>query len=339
MEMFLEDRCPQKYPEWYLLERETEKTINKLSRVEELKFYLRSPDRYYRRLAILRVNQLNLKDAVSYLEEILDNTTESQLNKNLAAWTIKSICLKCNLELFISNKLFYQFSGREDYHEMYKIFIEDTFAPLQVKIPSSTASERFHLENDAARLDRDLSFQASFSLTAWLKTFLGEWAATAKERLLNFPLAIFKRIKNLKKSNLKMGGRHDKKLFSLIFLKPNVKGMSKINFRLLSGINSHLPPGFGSLFHRVLRHKFLLGATFCVLYYYFTFSDTGITLTKGRFGISFIEAQNNFLKTDLMETRDEILITAKKILSIAWVQIKDIGDWLYCKWIQEIGVK
>ena len=141
-EMDMISEGPVKYPEWFKLERGTEKTVNRLSRIEELRFYLRSPDQYFRRLAILRINQLRLKDGISYLEEMLDNDLESELNKKLAAWTIKSICLKWNVDLFISNRLFYQFSGKEQYDEMYSINIEDSCPPLHLKIPSSPVSEK-----------------------------------------------------------------------------------------------------------------------------------------------------------------------------------------------------
>jgi hypothetical protein len=101
------------YPEWYKIEKETEKTISKLSSLRELSFYLRNPDEYIRRLAIIRIADIKLKDAIEILKETLDDRVESQINKELAAWAIKVISHKWDIDLFISHKLLNKYSGSE----------------------------------------------------------------------------------------------------------------------------------------------------------------------------------------------------------------------------------
>jgi len=355
-----------KYPEWYRLEKETEKTIDKLSRIEELRFYLKSPDPYYRRLAILKVNRLHLKEAVSYLEEILDNSLENQKNKELAAWTIKKICLKWNLDLFISHRLFYQYSGRESYREMCPVNLEDSFSPLHVKIPSSPTVKRIELEGEDRPLQQDLSFEARFSFPAWGKACVRELMATGKKQLLGFPVRVFRRLKEFREHSLLAlltGAGRMKKLPSLITgLTKTTKttkmtGLAKSsssNKEALHHIVERKKAGAVSLAGRVLhavtgiicwpfrlvfRNKAILPAIIFASYYFLTFTDAGIGFTRDRFGMSLIELQNNFFHTDLMETRDEIFVTVKKILFIAWMQLKDIADWLYYQWLEEIGAK
>ncbi|MGI6685613.1 MAG: hypothetical protein ACOX47_09140 [Bacillota bacterium] len=339
--MTSENLYSAKFPEWYRLERETEKTIKKLSRIEELRFYLRSPDQYYRRLAILRVKELNLKEAISYLEEILDHDAESQMNKKLAAWCIKSICLKWNLEVFISHKLFYQFSGRETYQEMYLINIEDACSSLHIRLPSLSLSSRLGLAENANRLpEEEFSFDTSFSYQEWLKVCLKELKTDGKERFINFFGKMLLKLKTLAKNIKPPAWEKEKR--SMFKIQAFIDGLLRKRFDPRAAIGKNLRRILQLVsypFRLILRNKPCLFMVIAGLYYFLTFTDMGIIFTKDQFGLSFIEMQNNLLKTDLMETRDEIFLTVKKIISIAWIQLKDIADWLYYKWIEEIGVK
>jgi hypothetical protein len=334
-----------RYPEWFKLERGTEKTVNRLSRIEELRFYLRSPDQYFRRLAILRINQLRLKDGISYLEEMLDNDLESELNKKLAAWTIKSICLKWNVDLFISNRLFYQFSGKEQYDEMYSINIEDSCPPLHLKIPSSPVSEKITWENNDIKHMQELGFETSFFFSQWLKAYLSDLVTVGKEGVRNLPFLILSLVQKLPKISLSVlfnkgkgilswhqrnSGRKKRKLF--YFPARNYPGT------FIREVLSRIMHVICYPFKLICLSKVRMVGLFCLIYYYLTFTGAGIFLTAKCFGVSLIDLQNNLLKTDLMETRDEIYVTAKKILLIAWMQLKDIADWLYIKWIEGIGV-
>lgn len=336
---------PVKYPEWFKLERETEKTVNRLSRIEELRFYLRSPDQYYRRLAILRINQLKLKDGICYLEEMLDHDLESDLNKELAAWTIKSLCLKWNLDLFISNRLFYQFSGKEQYDEIYSISIEDSCPPLHLKILNSPVSEKITRENNDIELIEEPVFETSFPLSPWFKACLSELAAVGKEGMRNLPLLVLSLVQKLPKISLSVlfnkgkgilswhqrnSGRKKRKLF--YFPARNYPGT------FIREVLSRIMHVICYPFKLICSSKVRMVGLFCLIYYYLTFTGAGIFLTAKCFGVSLIDLQNSLLKTDLMETRDEIYVTAKKILLIAWMQLKDIADWLYIKWIEGIGV-
>jgi len=73
-------------PEWYRTEKDTAKIIEKLGSVKELDFYLRNPDEYIRRLAILRLYRISDKESIFVLKELLDDPVESDDNKYLAAW-------------------------------------------------------------------------------------------------------------------------------------------------------------------------------------------------------------------------------------------------------------
>jgi len=354
--MTSENSVIKSYPEWYVLERDTEKTINKLSRIEELKFYLKSPDEYFRRLAILRVNQLKLKDSISYLEEILDNTSENQINKELAAWSIKSICLKWNIELFVSNRLIYKFSGKEKYSEIFKINIKDSLSHLQIKFKGDPITSKLGLVSDQNPHNQDISFETYFSFHDWLQTCLCESMITGKQFCFNL---ISKCLTSGygKAKSINLISLLRKMLFGIYYFLLNAF-TSRRNKLLTSRAprnrmerkRTYLGPLFTDFIYHMahivfyplrllLQHRTCIIAALCVLYYLLTFTDAGISAVKDRFGISLLEVQDNFLHTDLMETRDEISVVVKKTLSIAWVQFKDIADWMYYKWIEEIGVK
>lgn len=354
--MTSENSSIKNYPEWYVLERDTEKTINKLSRIEELKFYLRSPDQYFRRLAILRINQLKLKDSISYLEEILDNTSENQINKELAAWSIKSICLKWNIELFVSNRLIYQFSGKEKYHEIYKINIKDSFSQFQVKFAADPVTSKLGLGNDQNPHNQDISFETYFSFQEWLQTCLCVSMITGKQCCISLINKLvtsgYGKVKSINLISL-----IKKILFGIYYLLLNVHTIKRNKVlknrtprKSMEKKGTHLGTLIIDFFYQIIHifsyplrlvlwNKTCIIAVLCVVYYLLTFTDAGISATKDRFGISLLEVQNGFLHADLMETKDEISVVVKKTLLIAWVQLKDIADWMYYKWIEEIGVK
>jgi hypothetical protein len=50
-------------PDWYLIDREAEKTLEKLNSARELDYYINSADEYLRRLAVLRLKKLGLKES------------------------------------------------------------------------------------------------------------------------------------------------------------------------------------------------------------------------------------------------------------------------------------
>lgn len=111
-------------PEWYTLEKKAEKSIKRLSTLKELDYYIKHPDEQLRRLAILRINELKLKDSFAILKEILDEPIETQANKELAAWTLKYISAKLGQDLFISHRLLTRYTGNETYGELYNIAVD-----------------------------------------------------------------------------------------------------------------------------------------------------------------------------------------------------------------------
>ncbi|MEL7563583.1 MAG: hypothetical protein AAGU27_01680 [Dehalobacterium sp.] len=354
--MTCESVCTNKYPERYILERETEKTINKLSRVKELKFYLQSPDQYIRRLAILRVRDLKLKDALSMLEEILDNPAESQINKELAAWSIKSICVKWNIELFISNKLIYQFTGREKYHEIYRVNIKDTSPELKCDFAPITS--KLGITDDQNLQNQEINIETYFSFQEWLPICLEEVMVSGRQQCISLIkklliaglnkiksiniLSLLKKLGSIMLKSMLLLNVHKGQRSRLLEKRTSASFIERKRINLGTLMSNALYHIVDILFYPIrliIRHKTCAIAALCILYYFLTFTDAGIFYTKQQFGVSLIELQNNLLHSDLMETRNEVLIVVKKALSVAWLQVKDIADWIYYKWIEEIGVK
>lgn len=384
--MSSDDIVLKKYPEWYRLEKETEKTINKLSNIEELKFYLKNSDDYIRRLAILRINELKLKDSINVLEEILDDQSECLMNKELAAWSIKSICLKWDIELYNSNRLLYKFTGNENYGDIFNISIDDSSSSFKFSFSTSPLSSKLEYENDNNHRNQDISFDTYFSFKEWLEAWYSEFIMTGKQKLISFPLIVF----NMFKSNYKkwfdkfiLNGKHQlikvsvilwniiKNFFTFTSTNMFIK-LPKMMYRFLVNIFTNykykrnirknriayndgydtkstqfisiIKDAIYGIFYKlffpvrlIMSHKSYTLASLIAIYYLLTFTDTGKAITYNHFGLSLIELQNKFFEVDLMKSHDEIYIASKKLLIYAWIQTKDIAEWMYIKWINEIG--
>lgn len=341
------DVCFKEYPEWYKLEKETEKTINKLSRSKELKFYLKSPDEYIRRLGILRVNALKLKESIDFLEEILDDPSESLFNKELAAWSIKSICLKWDIELFESNKLIYKFSGNEKYHEIHEIIIEDSYSSGEFIFSTSPLTSKLGLKDHDIHLNRDISLETYFSFREWIQACYSEFMMTGKQQVINLPLTIFSILKNFIKQNFKTLFNKIKNINITSLFKRNIPRRRETNnnrrrqktsqgISLVISASNQIFRILAFPLRLIMRHKGCTLAVLIAVYCLLTFTDMGILFTKHHFGVSIIEIQKKFLNAGLMETQNEIAEGVKKIMGIAWYQFKDIADWMFNQWIDEI---
>ncbi len=180
------------YPEWYRIERESEKIIGKLTSIKELSFYLRNSDEYIRRLAILRIAEIKLKDAIELLKEILDDRIESQINKELAAWAIKSISLKWGIDLFIGHKLLNKYSGSERTIDINKVTMPDGDSSVKFEFTTSLISSELELENEDFRHSEDIDFAMPFSVKEWFSEWVKEFSQTARTVFVNLPGLLIK---------------------------------------------------------------------------------------------------------------------------------------------------
>lgn len=183
------------YPEWYRIEKETEKTVKKLTTLKELSPYLINSDEFIRRLAILRINELRLKDAIISLKELLDDPLETTNNKELAAWTIKVISLHWNTDLFITNKYLNKYSGKERYTDVCKVSIKDTLPSLKFDFTSSMFNSELQLESNDIRSSKDIDFDLPFSVKEWFSQYSQDILADLKVLMIKLPIILFRGLK------------------------------------------------------------------------------------------------------------------------------------------------
>lgn len=159
-------------PDWYRLERETEKTIEKLSSVKELDYYLHNADEFIRRLAIIRLANLAAKESVQILSDLFENPLENAENKYLAGWAIKSSLVKNGQDIFPSCRHTLNFSGEEQYDELFRINIQDAAKNISLRLSSSHAYSLLKINEEDVVLERDIYFKAEFDFKQWSSKFL-----------------------------------------------------------------------------------------------------------------------------------------------------------------------
>lgn len=162
----------QNLPEWYGMERRTEKTMERLTTVKELVYYLKNPDEYIRHLAIIRLSQLKLKDSINILGEILDDNAECNENKELAAWAVRATALKWDMDIFINHKYLSRFTGTETYDELFKITKEDTLPSIRFDFSKNPAFPDMRLELQDNNCIHDICFYTKMEVMQWFNVFL-----------------------------------------------------------------------------------------------------------------------------------------------------------------------
>lgn len=183
------------FPQWYRVEKDTENVIKKLTSIKELGPYLKNPDEFIRRLAVLRINELRLKDSVIHLKELLDDPLETNGNKELAAWTIKVICLHWNNDLFITNKYLNKYSGKEKYTDIIKINIKDSLPSLKFDFTSSMFNTELMMENNEIRSSKEIDIDLPFSVKEWFSQYSSDILDDLKSIARRLPLLLFKSLK------------------------------------------------------------------------------------------------------------------------------------------------
>jgi hypothetical protein len=183
------------YPDWYRIERDTEKIIKKLTTMKEIIPYLNNSDEYIRRLSILRINELRLKDSIVGLKELLDDPLETVGNKELAAWTIKVISNHWNTDLFITNKYLNNYSGTERYEDVCKVSIKDTLPSLKFDFTSSMLNSELNMESNDIRSSKDIDIDLPFSVKEWFSQYSHDILADLKALIIKLPILMFKGLK------------------------------------------------------------------------------------------------------------------------------------------------
>jgi hypothetical protein len=182
----LQEGCP----EWYRVEKETGKAVKMLTNLKELGFYLNNPDEYIRRLAILRINELKLKESMEALKDIADNPIESPQNRELAAWTIKCICNKWKIDLYVGSKLLGKYSGDEKYADLFRVSVSNTMPGPRLEMASSIIATELSEDADTIRHSEDIQFEVDFSIQEWFSTWFSDFAARSKALLASGPRAL-----------------------------------------------------------------------------------------------------------------------------------------------------
>lgn len=305
-------------PEWYRSERETELIIEKLHSVKELDYYLRNPDEYIRRLAILRLHKLTDKDSVYILKELLDDPVESEENKYLAAWVLKSITKKRVSDIFLSNRYFGAFSGNESFEELFIIKQENLSPSVEFDFTSSLSYSDIQLDSDETVLERDAFFELDFDFKQWFSTFGSRLVKTSLTTLCTVPVFIIKlpvflcrnihaffikhsnirhsklknpEIKNseIKNSKIKHSKVHRKK-------EVKVKYEEHVFFDFIKKCVFNI---FYILFFPLrfaLKHKLAIFCTLLVTYMLLAFTDYGRAFTNKYLAIDLKEVQNSTIQ-------------------------------------------
>ncbi len=180
-------------PEWYIQERETEKTIQRLNSIKEIDFYLRNPDEYIRRLAILRLQKLPGKDSVYLLKEVLDDPVESAENKYLAAWVIKSLSSNWEDDFLLTSGHFAYYNVYQgSYEELFCVRQKKSNKTVQFNFALSPSYSALQFDSGECNYEKDVVFTAKFNFREWYSLLGKKMAGELRKALCNFPKLIAK---------------------------------------------------------------------------------------------------------------------------------------------------
>ncbi|NTV91677.1 MAG: hypothetical protein HGA22_15180, partial [Clostridiales bacterium] len=160
---------PFSLPEWYTAERDTAKAIGRLDSVKELNYYINNPDDAVRRLAILRLSVLKPKDIELALRGVLDNPLESEANKELAAWAIKSSALKWNKDVLLSSRYLSRFTGEEKFDELFGVSYSNQDRWIGPSFDASILFRGLPAEAGDVYAMHSLDIDADFNTSEWLR--------------------------------------------------------------------------------------------------------------------------------------------------------------------------
>ncbi len=159
-------------PGWYRIEKEAGKAIQKLSSIEELGVFLKNPDPFIRRQAILRMSKIRLKDTYSQLHEVLNDAAETEENRKLAALIMCNLNKSLDLGYFISHPLLAEFTGEEDLEGLLSVSVIDPKPNLSLNFRASSIESQLNPGSEVIPSEiygKEESF--SFPLKEWLHHF------------------------------------------------------------------------------------------------------------------------------------------------------------------------
>lgn len=312
-------------PEWYCLERETEKIMSKLASVKELDFYLRHQDEYIRRLAIIRLSVLKPRGLENILGDVLDNSLESNENKELAAWAIKAGALKWKTEVIVNNRYLTRYTGDEKLTDLFRVSRDELKPSLSFNFHQAAPYMQELPEQDSMADIRDISFQAVFPLKEWL---LGLTAGIFSG-LKAIPLLLVRGIPAVFKffaGKIRQRHKNSPRQMKSPMPENNFTGLYHKTYEdsgIMSLISHSRAPtarfprfspikSLTSLFKRVifnmlyvlffpvrlvLRHKLVLLYIVAILYVPLNFTDFGKTTFTKYFGRDFVQEQSKAFET------------------------------------------
>lgn len=187
-------------PDWYRAERETEKTIDKLTTLKELDYYLRNADACIRRLSLLRLARLKLKDSIPVLKEVLDDPTEHPDNKELAAWAIKAAAAKWDIDLFVSHRLLGKYTGNEKYTDLYRVTFENILPSLRYDFTSNLVNTELAAGTSDIRSIQEQRFETRFSPAEWAYAVICALLQYLKDNLAHLPALLLRLLVNTAKT-------------------------------------------------------------------------------------------------------------------------------------------
>ncbi len=176
---------PQEYPDWYLLEKQTFKTIRKLTGLRELGYYLSNQNPYIVRLAILRVRELKLKDSIDSLRDVMKDAAMPLHIKKLAAWAIKSLSYHCGIDIFNNEGLLSEYTGTEEYETIWGFNVIGAGSSMQLSIKSSIMEKELEADIVQSRLGEGIELDIPFPVKEWVSAFLADFPGALSKLLKN----------------------------------------------------------------------------------------------------------------------------------------------------------
>lgn len=204
-------------------EFESKEIISKLTNIKDISLYLKNPNEYIRRLAIIKLSEIYSIESIEHLKNILDDNLESQVNKSLAFDIIKNISNKLSVDLYIYNK---------GYNVDLNTYLNSiTFNNSNITInypkPSSVLKEIFHC-NSSIRNCIELEYDHKLDYKKWIIQFVAFHFKKISLKLKLFPkLFVYNSKKMIQYLNSKRKTRHNK----IKILAPKHK--EKINIQLI----------------------------------------------------------------------------------------------------------
>lgn len=325
------------FPEWYKVERETESTLKKLFTIKELDYYLKNADMYIRRLAIIRLAELKNKESVNLLREILDDPMENSELKHLAAWAIKSISLKWNLDLYMNNKYLSKYTGKEKLNDLYKVLVNDNSPSISFDFSSQLINSELQTDSSNIRLSDDISFNMDFPKQAWFKTCSYSLSSKFKKLLINFPVLLFAYFKKFFKFFIKASISAFKYIVRVYSNKKN----RRKNTSIYSEYKHYNTKGFSVLIKEAIIR--LLRVVFFPIRLLIKYKKTSITLLVTLYVLCTFTTYgrittNRYLGLDFKQIQDDVYIASKEIFTYAWNELESItGLDKYSKSVELAG--